>query len=301
MKRWLLWGLTALFSLAAHGYEVQDDTGHATRFDAPPQRIVSLLPSLTETICALNACARLVGVDRYSNWPQAVARLPQLGGGLDPSVEAVVALKPDVVVMSVSSRAGVRLRALGLRVVQLEPHTSADARRIVRTLGQLLQVDGADALLRRIGEGIRAAAQALPASARGTRVYFEVAPTPHAAGHGSFIGETMQALGLVNVIGPDLGPFPRINPELVVRAAPQLIMASQRSLNDMARRPGWAALAALRDGHVCAFDARQRDVLVRPGPRMDEAARLMARCVAERMAPSGPGATSHAVPSAAAD
>jgi len=283
--RHLLAAALLLLSVAAHAaYEVKDDTGTVTRFDAPPARIVSLLPSLTETACALGACARLVAVDRYSNWPAEVGKLPQVGGGLDPQVEAIVALKPDLVLMSVSSRAAVRLRALGLKVVQLEPRTGADLRRVVATLAHTLQVGGAGALLRGIDEGVKAAAAALPARLRGTRVYFEVTPTPHAAGRGSFIGELMDALGLVNVIGPELGPFPHISPELVVRAAPDLIMASGASLQDMARRPGWPALKALREGRTCAFDGGERDILVRPGPRMPEAARLMARCVAERMA-----------------
>ena len=74
--------------------ELRDDAGQPLRLDAAPRRIVSLLPSLTETVCALGACERLVGVDRYSNWPASVQTLPQVGGGLDPNIEAVVALKP---------------------------------------------------------------------------------------------------------------------------------------------------------------------------------------------------------------
>ena len=271
------------FALTAQAYEVKDDAGVVTRFDAPPTRIVSLLPSLTETACALNACDRLVAVDRYSNWPAQVQKLPQVGGGLDPNVEAIVALRPDVVLMSMSSRAAVRLRALGLKVVQLEPHTGADLRRDVVTLARALQIGGAEALLRDIDAGVQAAARALPASARGARVYFEISPAPYAAGRGSFIGELIDALGLVNIIGPELGPFPRINPELVVRAAPDLIMTSQSGLADMQRRPGWPALKALRMGRVCTFDGAERDALVRPGPRMAEAARLLARCVSQRM------------------
>lgn len=285
MKRFWFALLAALLACAAQAYEVRDDAGVAVRFDAPPVRVVSLLPSLTETVCALDACDRLVAVDRYSNWPQAVQKLPQVGGGLDPNVEAIAALRPDLVLMAASSHAAVRLRALGFRVVQLEPKTVPDMRRVILTLGQVLQVGGAEQLLRSIDAGVKAAAESLPARARGTRVYFEVTPAPYAAGRGSFIGELMNALGLVNVIGPELGPFPRINPEYVVRAAPDIIMASRASLQDMARRPGWSALAALRGGRVCAFDAAERDVLVRPGPRMPEAARLMAACVAALLAP----------------
>jgi iron complex transport system substrate-binding protein len=280
----------ALLACAAHSHEVTDDTGAVTRFDAPPARIVSLLPSLTETVCALHACERLVGVDRYSNWPPAVQKLPRAGGGIDVNVEAVSALRPDLVLMSTSSPAAVRLRALGLKVVQIEPHTRADLRRAVLILGQVLQADGAGQLLREMDAGVQAAAQSLQPAARGLRVYFEVSPAPYAAGQGSFIGELMQALGLVNIIGPEQGPFPLVNPEAVVRAAPQIIIASGASLADMPRRPGWAALAALREGHTCAFDAGERDILVRPGPRIAEAARLLARCVTGHAQPrTSPG------------
>ena len=85
--------------------EITDQRGVTVRFAQTPLRIVSLLPSLTESVCALGQCQRLVGVDRYSNHPESIARLPRLGGGLDPSIEAVVALRPDAVLISVSSRA----------------------------------------------------------------------------------------------------------------------------------------------------------------------------------------------------
>ena len=105
---------------AACALQVTDDRGVVVTFDKSPQRIVSLLPSLTESVCELGECHRLVGVDRYSNFPDSVQKLPLVGGGLDPNIEAVVALKPDVVLMATSSRASERLRALGLKVVALE-------------------------------------------------------------------------------------------------------------------------------------------------------------------------------------
>src|SRR5882672_7244677 len=109
--------LTLLLALAVPAWaqaELRDDSGARHRFDKPPARIVSLMPSLTETICALGACARLVGTDRYSNWPPEVQSLPRLGGLEDPQVERTVALRPDVVLASKSSRIIDRLRALGL-------------------------------------------------------------------------------------------------------------------------------------------------------------------------------------------
>ena len=161
--------LVLLQSFAAQAVEVVDDRGFSTILPHPPQRIVSLLPSLTESICELGYCQRLVGVDRYSNFPASLQNLPQLGGGLDPNIEAIVALKPDVVVMAASSRAGERLRALGLNVVALEPKTHADVQRVLRKLGQLLEAPDVDKIWRAIDAGVSAAAQSLPLSARGTR------------------------------------------------------------------------------------------------------------------------------------
>ena len=89
----------------AQPVQVTDQRGVAVRLAQPPQRIVSLMPSLTESVCALGECHRLVGVDRFSNWPEAVKKLPQMGGYIDPNIEAVVALKPDLVLGASSMRA----------------------------------------------------------------------------------------------------------------------------------------------------------------------------------------------------
>ncbi|HSU22745.1 MAG TPA: helical backbone metal receptor, partial [Variovorax sp.] len=203
---------------AARAAEVRDERGVTVSLPRPPQRIVSLLPSLTESVCALGACDRLVGVDRYSNSPAPVRALPQVGGGLDPNVEAIVALRPDVVLLSQASRVTQRLEALGVKVIALEPRTSADVRRVLDTLGAVLGVDDAQRVWRAIDAGVAAAAQSVPATARGTRVYFEVNDAPYAAGETSFIGETLIRLGARNVVPAALGPFPKLNPEYVVRA-----------------------------------------------------------------------------------
>jgi len=144
---------------AAQALQVTDDRGVTVTFAQPPQRIVSLLPSLTETVCALGLCQRMVGVDRYSNFPESVRALPQLGGGLDPNIEAIVALKPDVVLMATSSRAGERLQALGIKVMALEPKSHADVRRVLEKIGQLLDVPDAQRVWRVIDAAVSAGAQ----------------------------------------------------------------------------------------------------------------------------------------------
>jgi len=285
MKRWAMLCCAWLAAFAVQATELRDDRGVAVQLAAPPQRIVSLLPSLTESVCALGACARLVGVDRYSNWPASVRALPQTGGGIDPNVEAIVALRPDVVLLAGSSRGIDRLEALCLKVVVLEPKNHADVQRVLDKLGTLLGVRDAPAVWRSIDAAVDAAAQSLPPGVQHTRVYFEVNNGPYAAGESSFMGETLRRLGAKNIVPAALGPFPKLNPEFVVRANPDLIMVSQRSAQGMEQRPGWAGIRAVREGRICRFTPDQSDVLVRPGPRMAEAARLMAQCLADKALP----------------
>jgi iron complex transport system substrate-binding protein len=278
----------------AQALEVTDDRGISVTFAQPPQRIVSLLPSLTESVCELGQCARLVGVDRYSNFPGSVKQLPQVGGGLDPNIEAIVALKPDLVLMATSSRIGERLQSLGIKVLALEPKTHADVKRVLDKLGQVLGVSDAGRVWRVIDAATSAAAQSLPSSMAATRVYFEVNDGPYGAGESSFIGETLTRLGVKNIIPAALGPFPKLNPEFIVRANPDVIMVGQRSLDSVGQRPGWAGMRAIREHRLCVFTTEQSDVLVRPGPRMAEGARLMAQCLADK-AGAQVKATAHAV------
>ena len=279
---WMLWGGAAL----AQPVTVTDDRGVTVRWASAPQRVVSLLPSLTETVCELGYCERLVGVDRYSTWPAGVQRLPQVGGGLDPNIEGIVALRPDVVLMATSSRASDRLEALGVKVVALEPKSHADVQRVLGKVGQVLGLppEASARVWRHIDAAVSAAAQSLPAHVRGTRVYFEVNRAPYGAGATSFIGETLARLGVQNIIGPELGPFPKLNPEFVVRANPDVIMVGDRNFAGLTDRPGWRGIRAVREERLCVFPIPQSDVLVRPGPRMAEAARVMADCLA-RVAP----------------
>ena len=280
MKLWL-W-ICLLVAVPAQAMQLTDDRGVSVSFTQTPQRIVSLLPSLTESVCELGQCARLVAVDRYSNFPDSVRSLPQVGGGLDPNIEAIVALRPDVVLLATASRASARLEALGIKVVALEPKTYKDVQRVLGKLGQLLEVADSARIWRNIDAAVSAAAQSLPARVKNTRVYFEVNSAPYAAGSTSFIGETMARLGVQNIVPPALGPFPKLNPEFVVRANPDLIMVGDRNALGLEQRPGWAAIRAIREKRICVFTTAQSDTLVRPGPRMAEAARTMAACLQDK-------------------
>lgn len=273
--------LAGLCAVSAHAVTVQDDRQKKIEVSRAPQRIVSLLPSLTETVCALGACSRLVGVDRYSNWPESIKTLPRMGGGIDPNLESIVALRPDLVLAAGSTRGIERLEALGLTVLRLEPRTHADAQRVLRTVGDALHLPPQDSerVWQGIQAGVQAAVQSLAPQAKAQRVYFEVSPTPYGASEASFIGETLNRLGVRNILSASLGPFPQVNPEFVVRAQPDVIMVGDSSRTTMSQRPGWQKMQAMQDGRICVFKPADADMLVRAGPRMAEGARLMADCL----------------------
>jgi iron complex transport system substrate-binding protein len=259
---------------------MRDDRGRELSLVVPPTRIISLLPSLTESICALGACAKLVGTDRYSNAPASVVALPKLGGLDDAQVERIVALKPDVVLASPSTRMVGRLESLGLKVMVLESRSHADVKRSLQQLATMLGTpQAAQQVWSQIERDVKEAQAKVPAALRGQRVYFEVAATPYAAGESSFIGETLTLLGMRNAVPAELGPFPKLNPEFVVRAQPDVIMAASRSLAEMPMRPGWGTLRALQQQRSCGFDAERYEVLIRPGPRLGEAAGVLAQCL----------------------
>ncbi len=300
----LAWTAVPAQATAAEPVQVTDDRGRVVSLPAPPRRVVSLLPSLTETVCALGACDRLVGVDDYSNWPESVKALPHVGGLEDAQVETVVALRPDLVLAATSTRSVARLEALGLKILAIEPRSLADLRRTIARLDQALGTGQGATLQVRLDQELAGAPALLPPAARGLRVYFEVSESPYAASEASFLGELLARLGAVNVVPGALGPFPRINPEFVVRANPQVIMTTAGPAAEMAGRPGWRGIEAVRQGRVCAFGPREADLLVRPGPRLGEGLRLMARCLdgagtSTGARTGGPAAASSPAPMAA--
>lgn len=271
----------AATATAATPLRVVDDRGRSVEIVRPAQRIVSLLPSLTETVCALDACGRLVGVDRFSNWPASVAALPRLGGLEDAQVERIVALKPDLVLVAESARVIDRLESLGLTVLALQPTTIAGTRHMIDAIATALgRPESGAALWQRVQARVDAAAARVAPAWHGRRVYVEVAATPYAAGTGSFVGELLARLGLGNIVPAALGPFPKLNPEFVVRAQPDLVIASSAALAEMAQRPGWPALRALAARRQCGFAPDRMDLVVRAGPRLGEAAEAIVQCLA---------------------
>ena len=271
-----------VMSGAARGSAYRDDLGRVVNVVQSPKRLVTVLPSLTEIVCALDECSRLVGTDSYSNWPASVRALPKVGGLDDASIEAIAALHPDLVLLSGAERTVERLEALGIRTFVIETQTFADVARNVERIAALLGVPAKGVALRqKIADDVQRTV-AIEAPARGVpgpRVYFEIDSTPYAAGPDSFIGELLTRLGAANIVTRDLGPFPRLNPEYIVRQNPDVMMVLPSEIARIADRPGWNTIRAVREHRVCVFSVADRDVVTRPGPRLADALRILGECL----------------------
>jgi ABC-type Fe3+-hydroxamate transport system substrate-binding protein len=254
-----------------------DDFGDTLSAATPPRRIVSLNPSTTELLFAIGAGDRLVGRTTYDMWPVAARSVRDLGPGLRPNVEAVLAVHPDLVVLYASDDnrdAARRLRAAGVPTAAFRVDRIADVERVTRALGVLT--------------GDTTAARVTVDSVRRTlaQVRTATAPLPHptvfwplydqpllATGSGSYLNELIEIAGGRNIYGFMKEPSPRVTFEDLVRRDPDVVLTSPESRARYLADPRWQALRALRDGHLLVVDTT---LVLRPGPRLGEAARSIA-------------------------
>jgi iron complex transport system substrate-binding protein len=254
---------------------VRDDLGRPVRVSTRPQRVLCLLPSFTETVFALGGGDQVVGVDEYSDYPAATERLPKLGGLYDTQVERALALKPDLILVSEASAAIASLSSGGAAVWAGSPRKLEDVYRVIEVVGQLLGRghQAAELVLYMQSEldAVEASVRDLPR----VRVYYELDPTPYTVGPTSFIGVLLSKAGGLNIVPPELGDFPKISPELVLFENPTVILGA--SSEDVARRPGWGELSAVKNRRVYQWSSAEAHLLSRPGPRLPEGLRAVAR------------------------
>ena len=254
---------------------------------AEPQRIISLAPSLTETVFALGLGDRLVGVSAYCDYPPAAADIDKVGTFLTPSIEAIVAKKPDVVlaIPSPGNRSGVEsLQKLGIRVVVVDPNTLAETKNAILTIGEALDRKAeAQALLARIDAQFAAVAGKL-GDVPQRRVLMVVGQTPLiAVGTGTFQNELIEQARGINVAAVAGSTWPHLSLEYAIAAAPQVIIDTSMGNEE---RPGaggalafWSAypvIPAVRDTRVYGYKAY---AVLRPGPRIGEAFEAIARFI----------------------
>lgn len=269
---------------------VTDDWGRRIALAAPARRIVSLAPATTELVFALGLGDRLVGRTHWCDFPAAALAVPDLGNGIGPNVEAVAALHPDLVLLyaSAANRPALgRFEALGIPTAVLRTDLTNDLRRAARLIAEAAG-DSASAgtLLASFDRGLDAerARSAAGASSR-VRVYVDVESNPPiTVGAGSYLSEILAAAGAANVFADIPQPSAPVSLETIVARDPDVILVltsdTSRTL-DLASRPGWRSVPAVRAHRVLAVDG---SLYGRPSPRMPQAVRDLAA----RLAALGP-------------
>jgi iron complex transport system substrate-binding protein len=248
----------------------------------PVGRVVSLAPSVTEVMYALGAGDRIVGVCGQCNYPEAVTRVPRVGGYLAPSVEAVLGARPDLVVVvpSPGNREAVRgIERAGLRVLVVRDRTLDDLWAQIRALAAALDVaDTGERLVAdvmgRLDE-VRRRVAPLPRQ----RALLVVGHSPLiVAGHGTLQDELLALAGGDNVAADAGGAWPQLSLELVVARAPEVILDAAMGTEEGGRQlfAQLTTVPAVQRGRIVAVGG---DALFRAGPRVAEAAAMLAAAI----------------------
>lgn len=273
---------------AAYPLTITDDAGRAVTLVAEPERIVSLAPSNTEIVCALDACDRLVGVTDFDDYPAQVAGIDRVVIMQQVDVEAIVAAEPDLVLAAgnelTPSAAIDQLTDLGLPVLTLYPESldevSADIELVGSAIGREDAAEELTAQLDDRADAVRAAVEGLERP----RTFYEVGlfeGVVYTAGEGSFLASLIDIAGGEPVTGD--AQSGAIQLEDLVAADPQLILLGDATYDptitpqSVSLRQGWGTMSAVRDGRVVVVT--QDLVITRPGPRIVDGLEALARAI----------------------
>jgi len=250
-----------------------DDGGTPVSIPASPRRIVSLIPATTELVFALGAGDRLVGRTSWCDYPAEAAKVPDLGNGIGPNLEAVLGTRPDLVLLYYSpgnALAAGRLRDLGVAVLELRTDRIADLDRVARLLASVLgDRTAADTLLQRVHREIDAgSAPAAPPAGRPTVLLLSWDRPPITLGRGSFLSEIVERAGARNAFDDLAAPSAPVSIEAIAARNPAFILTSSVDLPAIASRPEWAVVPAVREHR---FLRMQGSEFNRPSPRIGSA------------------------------
>jgi iron complex transport system substrate-binding protein len=262
---------------------LQDETGRSVRIPIPVRRVVSLAPSLTESIYALGMENLLVGDTEYCDYPPDAMKKHKVGGAINPSLEEIAALKPDVVLVIKSlnrPETVQQLDRLGITAYAVDPHTIDEIRSSVRRLAEVLGNPAAgetlDATLLQRETTLRKKLQDVAPK----RVLFIVWTDPLiSVGKHTFIADALQHAGAVSVVESSQD-WPQMSLEEMVRLQPEFLVfasghseAVSRDVEALAKRPGWNELDAVKHRRFAVIS----DAVNRPAPRLFSAVEDLAR------------------------
>lgn len=300
-------GSTTASLAVAHGpVTITDDAGYTLHLDRPVRRVISLIPSVNETLMAIGATDRIVGRTRYDVDPE-LSGVPSVGGGLDPSIEAIVALQPDVVIgWDNDKRRGVaeRLAALGIAFVSLRTQDTTDMFRGIATLGALTGLDSsASAVAARLRAELDDVRRSVEGRARPAVMYVVFDDPASTVGRETFIGQVIGVAGGSSIFDDLDQLWPTVSLEEVVRRDPDIVVlpiqdtsaaSSAAAVRALQGRAGWRDVRAVREGRVATVPTNLTN---RPGPHLGAAARVLRDAIHPEIAGHAPVATASQVES----
>ena len=275
---------TAIDLSTTYPLTLTDSVGTEVTIDAEPERIISLLPSTTETLCALGSdiCSRLVGRDAFSNYPAEVSSVPEVGSIFDPNQELIVAATPDLVFSDVGVRAQAynqRLNELGINVIASKAVTYSEVFDDIKRIGLVMnRQEEAQTIVSDMQEEITAVRELVKDVDTPTVLFYSSFWEGQFgfAGSTSFIGELIEQAGGINVITDESG-FVSYGPEDVVGLDPDIIItATGDTADDLASVAAWADLRAVKERNVFTLEQTQIDISLRPAPRMVDLIKIFA-------------------------
>lgn len=274
--------LLVLWVTPAFAVTLTDDAGRTVTLSGTPKRIVSLVPSITETLFAIGAGHLVVGVDINANYPEQVAQLPKVNAWPGPDFERIVALKPDLVLglgMHARAEFAAKFRELGIPIFVLDPQSASDIYHSIDLAGRLTgHQKEAQAVIAQIQADIEAIRKKV-AGRKAPRVFYEVWHDPlMTVAKGSYIHDIIELAGGQNIVAEAGNPWPTVSPEIVIARDPEVIIADANSVNAIQKgeRPAWLGVAAVRNKRLLTLPG---DLLSRPGPRLAQAVEHMARAL----------------------
>ncbi len=266
-----------LLPTAAGAFSVTDQTGRRVILDAPPRRIVSLVPSVTELVFAIGAQDALVGVTDFCDYPPAARQKPSVGGMLAPSLETLVALKPDLVVATTAGNREetfIQIERLRIPVYLVNPTRVADVGALT---GHESAAAGLAASLDARIKTVLARVAALPRP----RVLYVLWPEPLIVpGRGALVSELLALAGGDSVTADAAEPYPRYSLEAAVARAPEVIILASHGSGqvplDRAKWERFTSLPAVKAGRLYTTDG---NLLHRYGPRVVDGLERLARLI----------------------
>ena len=260
-----------------------DDAGRTVSVPARVTRVVSLAPNLTEIVFAVGAGDRLVGRTSYCDYPPEAKSVAEIGDTLHPSLERIIALKPQVVLISTSSQLEVftqQLQNQNIAVFVTDPHDLEGVFRSIQQVGEMLgQKEQSDRLVQKLRERTAAVEQAVKEK-QPVSVFYQVSGEPlYTAGHDAFVTDLMRKAGAKSVTADVPGAWPKYSNESALAAKPEAIILPTGGSMGSANSDVTEALRqspAVQQGRVYKIND---DFLTRPGPRAIDGLEAMARAL----------------------